>query len=119
MMRILTDQDVYKVTVDELMEWGHDVLTAKDMGLERSSDEILLNKAKEMKRLLVTRDKDFGSLVFLREELSTGVILLRITPKTVEDIHRELRRLFQEYSEYELKCLFCVVEPYRYRIRRL
>ncbi len=118
-MHILTDQDVYKVTIDELREWGHDVLTAKDLGLERASDEILLSKAKEMKRLLVTRDKDFGALVFLREELSTGVILLRITPKTVEDVHRELSRLFREHSEDVLKCLFCVVEPYRYRIRRL
>jgi len=118
-MRILTDQDVYKVTVDRLREWGHDVLTAKEIGLEKASDEVLLSKAREMRRLLMTRDKDFGALVFLRKELSTGVILLRVNPVTVEDVHLELCRLFHEHSGDELKHLFCVVEPHRYRIRRL
>jgi len=118
-MRILTDQDVYKVTVDKLREWGCDVVTVKEIGLERASDEEILIKAKEMGRVLVTRDKDFGALVFLRKELSTGVILLRITPVTVEDVHMNLRHLLQEHAEEELKHLFCVVEPYRYRIRHL
>jgi predicted nuclease of predicted toxin-antitoxin system len=34
----------------------------------------LLQKARVMKRLFVTRDKDFGALVFLKEEIATGVI---------------------------------------------
>ena len=119
MMRLLTDQDIYQVTVTQLMEWGHDVITAREIGMQRASDEDLLTKARELERLFITRDKDFGTLVFLREELSMGVILLRITPQTVEDIHRELLRLLDEHTEEELRHLFCVVEHYRHRIRRL
>ncbi|HIQ01044.1 MAG TPA: hypothetical protein EYH30_02765 [Anaerolineales bacterium] len=44
---------------------------------------------------------------------------LRITPTPVEGVHRELGRLVREYAEEQLRELFCVVEPNRYRIRRL
>jgi predicted nuclease of predicted toxin-antitoxin system len=118
-MRLLTDQDVYKITVEQLKKWGHDVITAKELGMQQAADRDLLKKTIETNRLLITRDKDFGALVFLEESLNTGVILLRVTPITVEDVHRELYRFFQEHTEEELKHLFCVVEPHRHRIRRL
>ncbi len=118
-MRFLIDQDVYQVTVDQLKQWGHDVTTARELGMHRASDERLLARAREAEWILVTRDKDFGALSFLKESLSTGVILLRLTPMTVEMVHRELGLLLNEQAEDELKSLFCVVEPHRYRIRHL
>jgi len=74
-MHILTDQDVYKITVDKLRKWGYDVVTAKDIGMHQAEDEDLLKTAKKAGRLLITRDKDFGALIFLREKASLGVIL--------------------------------------------
>ncbi|OGW40596.1 MAG: hypothetical protein A2Y97_05060 [Nitrospirae bacterium RBG_13_39_12] len=118
-MRLLIDQDVYRITIEQLRKWGHDVLTAKELGMQRAIDKDLLRKAIETNRLFITRDKDFGAIVFLEESFSTGVILLRITPVSIEDVHRELYRLFQEHAEDELKHLFCVVEPHRHRIRHL
>lgn len=87
--------------------------------MQRATDEDLLKKARETDRRLLTRDKDFGALVFLQKALSTGVIFLRVTPAMAGEVHQELRRLFQEHSERELHDLFCVVEPHRHRIRRL
>ena len=45
-MRFLVDQDVYKVTVEFLLKNGHDVLTAREIGMQRASDTELLRKAK-------------------------------------------------------------------------
>ena len=118
-MQFLADQDVYYITIEWLREEGHDVVTVKEVGMQGAADRDLLKRAREMDRLLLTRDKDFGALVFLEESESSGVILLRITPLTVDEIHQELRRLLEEQTEEELKKLFCVVEPGRYRIRRL
>ena len=118
-MKFLIDQDVYQVTIDKLIDWGHDVIRAADLGMQRASDEELLIKARELERIIVTRDKDFGTLTFLREELSAGIILLRVDPNTVEEIHKAINRLLIEHSEDELRKLFCVIEPHRYRIRRL
>lgn len=118
-MKILADQDIYRLTVEKLKQWGHDVITAKELGMHKSSDEDLLKAGKKTRRLLITRDKDFGSLIFLKTQESVGVILLRMGPKTIDKVHNELHRLFQEQNEEILKNSFCVVESKRYRIRRL
>lgn len=118
-MHFLIDQDVYQNTVGKLIDLGHDVITARQLGMQSASDRDLLRKAKETGRVFITRDKDFGALVFLEDALSKGVILLRIAPKIVEQVHDQLKRLLREHSESELQNLFCVVETNRYRIRRI
>lgn len=118
-MKLLTDHDVYKITVDFLRQHGHDVATAKDLGLHKAADKQLLEKAKITDRLFITRDKDFGMLVFLKEELCSGVIYLKITPSTINEVHDKLQKILEKYTEKYLKATFCVVEPHRYRIRRV
>ena len=51
-MRLLADQDIYKITIDHLREWGHDLLTAKELGLQQVPDEDLLRRAQKEDRLL-------------------------------------------------------------------
>jgi predicted nuclease of predicted toxin-antitoxin system len=50
--------------MDHLREWGHDLLTAKELGLQQASDEDLLKRAQGENRLLITRDKGFGGVGF-------------------------------------------------------
>ena len=118
-MRFLTDQDVYRGTVEKLRAWGHDVITAKEMGLQRAPDEELLKAAGRTTRLLVTRDKDFGALVFLKKSYPAGVVFLRMSPSTAEDVHKELLQLLGEHDEAQLQHCFSVVERNRYRLRRI
>ena len=118
-MKFLADQDVFHITIEWLRKKGHDVVTAKKLGMDRAADEELLLKAKEMDRLFLTRDKDFGALVFLKSEASPGVVLLRVSPVVLYAVHQELERIFAEHKKEELKGLFCVVEHHRYRIRHL
>jgi predicted nuclease of predicted toxin-antitoxin system len=119
MMNFLIDQDVYYLTIQHLKKLGFDIVTTRDLNLQRASDERILKKAKELKRILITRDKDFGALTFLRGEVSTGVILLKITPLTLDEVHLELERVLKEHSFKELRNRFCVIEPHRHRIRKL
>lgn len=118
-MRLLIDQDVYHFTILWLRQEGHNVVTAKELGMHRVEDEALLQKALELDRLFLTRDKDFGALVFLKAASSKGVIFLRITPSDFEDAHQQLQRLLREHTEEYLKQCYCVVEPHRYRLRSL
>lgn len=118
-MRLLIDQDVYQITIDWLRGRGHDVVTAKELGMQRAADEELLKRAKEMDRLFLTRDKDFGAWVFLRSQETAGVILLRVRPANLSAVHKELERLFKEHREEELGRSFSVVESHQHRIRRL
>lgn len=117
-MKFLLDQDVYATTARFLKDLGHDVVTAADIGHSQAGDSELLSIAQEQGRMFVTRDRDFGELVFVRS-LGAGVIYLRILPSTLRVGHRELETVLISYSEDELKRAFIVVEPGRHRFRRL
>ncbi len=118
-MRFLLDQDVYELTARVLAQQaGGDVVRVRELGLSRADDVTLLRTAREQERVLVTRDRDFGYLVFV-EAVQWGVIYLRMTPATVEAVHAELERLLREQPFERLTKTFAVVEPGRYRIRSL
>ncbi len=118
-MRLLVDQDVYQITVAWLRSEGHDVVSVQELNMHRAADEQVFQTAKGTSRLLVTRDKGFGALAFLRAGESPGIMLLRGTPAEIDEVHQELRRVFNEHAETELSRVFCVVEPRRHRVRRL
>ena len=117
-MKFLLDQDVYAITARFLAALGHDVIRAAEVGLSRASDEDILREAQTRERLLVTRDRDFGNLVYVRG-LGAGVLYLRILPSTTNSVHHELERVLSSYSHEELSKAFVVVEPGRHRFRRL
>jgi predicted nuclease of predicted toxin-antitoxin system len=117
-MKFLLDQDVYASTARLLNGLGHDVVPVAQIGLSQADDSELLRIAQEQNRILVTRDRDFGGLVFV-ENLGAGVIYLRILPSTQNAVHNELERVLKSYSEGELMMAFVVIEPGRHRFRKL
>ena len=72
-MKFLLDQDVYAVTARFLVVSGHDVVLASEIGMSAASDEELLKKAQEQERIFITRDRDFGHLVFVKS-FGAGVL---------------------------------------------
>ena len=117
-MKFLLDQDVYAITLRFLKGLGHDVIPVAQMGLAQASDLDLLKVAQEQDRIFVTRDRDFGELVFV-QGWQAGIIYLRLLPSTQTVVHEELERVLQSYSEDELKRAFVVVEPGRHRFRKM
>jgi predicted nuclease of predicted toxin-antitoxin system len=117
-MKFLTDQDVYATTVRLLAGLGHDTVTVSQLGLAQADDIDLLQLAHQQGRVFVTRDRDFGGLVFV-QGVGPGVLYLRILPSTENAVHTELERILGTYSELELQESFVVVEPGRHRIRKL
>lgn len=116
-MKFLLDQDVYAVTARFLRELGHDVLTVAEIGLHQAEDEALLLFAQQQQRILVTRDRDYGQLVFVRR-LGAGVLYLRMLPATKDAVHGQLDKVIRRFKAEELAKAFLVIEPAGYRIRR-
>ncbi len=117
-MRFLLDQDVYATTARLLSGLGHDVIPVAQIGLAQADDEDLLRTAQDQNRLFVTRDRDFGGLVFVNA-LGSGVLYLRVLPSTQNSVHQELERVLNSYSEQELRTAFVVVEAGGHRFRRV
>jgi len=59
-MRILVDENIPLMTVERLRESGHDVFDIRGTTGEGMSDELLLSKAWQEKRLLITTDRGFA-----------------------------------------------------------
>lgn len=87
-MRFLLDQDVYAVTGRFLTGLGHDVVHAGSIGLAGAGDEELLRIGQQQNRLLVTRDRDFGNLDFVRQ-IGSGVLYLRMLPSQISAVHSQ------------------------------
>jgi predicted nuclease of predicted toxin-antitoxin system len=117
-MKFLLDQDVYAATARFLGDLGHDVVPVAQIGLSQADDEDLLRTAQEQGRIFVTRDRDYGGLVFVKA-LGAGVLYLRMLPSTQNLVHDELERVLKTYSEEELMKAFVVIEPDGHRFRRL
>lgn len=117
-MKFLLDQDVYAITAHFLGSLGHDVALAAELGLSRADDKVLLDKAHELERIFVTRDRDYGNLVFV-QGAGAGVIYLRMLPSTIGEVHAELKKALSEYPAGELAKAFVVVETKGHRIRRV
>jgi predicted nuclease of predicted toxin-antitoxin system len=117
-MRLLLDHDVYAVTARFLSDLGHDVLPVGQIGLAVAEDREILRVAQEQSRILVTRDRDFGNLVFV-QALGAGVLYLRILPSRLNVVHAELENVLKTYSGEELARAFVVIEAGGHRIRRL
>ena len=97
-MKFFLDQDVYEITYRFLLENYFDVLRAKELGRETASDIEILQAALKKDRILITRDKDFGSLIFFIKLKCPGVILIRSEPKYINETHKILMELLSNYQ---------------------
>lgn len=66
-MNLLIDESVDRQVVEKLRLEGHDVVYVSDLD-PGISDDVVLSTANKMRALLVTADKDFGELVFRRQD---------------------------------------------------
>lgn len=117
-MTFLADQDVYLVTVEFLRKLGHDVITASDLGLSQASDTELLKRAQADGRIMVTRDRDYGNLVFV-QSVRSGVIYMRVPIGTIDAGHQTLERVLASHTFAELMASFVVIDSNGYRLRRI
>jgi len=116
-MRFLADESCDFAVVRCLRQAGHDVSSIVE-SYSGSEDEFVIKLAKKEKRILLTEDKDFGHLVFVRNIPSTGVILLRFSPEERDNIGRKIVD-FIKLEGKKLKGSFIVIQPNSVRIRRL
>ena len=114
-MRFLLDVCAASRTLHEsLIGLGHDVLSARD-GYSRASDETLLALAFEERRVLVTEDKDFGELVYLRRRPHPCIVRL-VGLRAAEKVDA-MRDLIERHDDAMREGAVIVVTGSRVRIR--
>ena len=94
---------------------GHDVLSALEKN-PRATDEELLALAMEERRILVTEDKDFAELVFVRRLPHPCIV--RFVEMPVAEKVSAMRELIEQHAEAMSEGSLIVVTQHRVRIRQ-
>ncbi len=74
---LLTDENIDPSIVGHLRKLGFDVFDIVENGLAGSDDETILDLANQQKRVVVTHDSAFGTLVIASGKPFAGIIYLK------------------------------------------
>ena len=77
-MRLLLDQGLARSAVSAPRGFGHDAIHAGDAGLSAATDESILDFAIADRRVIVTLDADFHSILARRGASAPSVIRIRL-----------------------------------------
>ncbi|MFK7925783.1 MAG: DUF5615 family PIN-like protein [Bacteroidia bacterium] len=114
-MKFVADEGVDAPIVKHLRQNNHDVFYIAESERGISDDEVLEIANKES-RVLITRDKDFGELVYRMNRLHSGVVLIRLEGLKPQEKAIIVHKVIDKYQE-ELATAFTVIQPNLVRIR--
>lgn len=95
-MKILVDENIPLMTVNELRHRGHDVLDFRGTEKEGLPDSKLWTIAQQENRLLITTDKGFAQY---RQSENTGVLIIRLRQPNRHKIHQKVMQAIDHFSE--------------------
>jgi predicted nuclease of predicted toxin-antitoxin system len=119
-MRFLIDNALSPVVAEGLRRSGHDATHVRDHGLAAAEDSLIFDYAFRERRVIVSADTDFGTLLALREAPLPSVILFRgATPKKPDLQTQLLLANLDEIATMLERGAIVVIEPQRMRVRML
>jgi len=116
-MNFVADEGVDQQIVMALREKGYNVLYIDEL-TDGATDDLVLQLANEQSRILMTRDKDFGELVYRDKKVHSGIILNRLYTLKSDKKAELVTKIIEEFGE-ELIGSFTVIQPGKIRIRKL
>ncbi len=105
--------------VDWLRETGHDAVHLHDEGLDRLSDEKILEKTRREQRVVLTHDLDFGDLMALSQREGPSVIIFRLQDMRPITVQIYLVEILNHHSDVLEQGIVASVSERRIRVRHL
>jgi predicted nuclease of predicted toxin-antitoxin system len=117
-VHFVADENLDWPIIDQLRKDGHTVVAVVELA-PGVSDPDVLGIANRQNAVLITADKDFGELVYRQQQLSTGVILVRLVGVAPQKKAQLVANAIAQLSS-SLVGAFTVVTPtsVRHRPRR-
>lgn len=117
-MKLLANENIPMGMVRRLREMGHDVLAVGETS-PGIADAVVLELACRQQRTLLTFDRDYGELIYLKRlPVPMGVIYLRFAPASPEDAVRQVAVLLADEGK-QVQGYFVVMDRDSYRRRPL
>ena len=118
-MRFLVDECLFRQIVEQLQAAGHDVTWVRQEcpGLD---DEAVLAKAVREDRILVSEDRDFGTLTIRFEKPAIGIVIVAVSEfaASLERLAEHVTKVISTIGD-GCKGTLTTIEPGRVRQRDL
>jgi predicted nuclease of predicted toxin-antitoxin system len=119
-MRFLVDNALSPLLAERLREAGHDVVHVRDYGIQHADDATIFRYALAERRILISADTDFGTLLATWQSKGPSVILFRhITRRHPDSQAVLLLNNLPALQEHLEQGAIVVIEETRVRIRPL
>ena len=117
MPTLLLDHCVWRPTLETLRQAGFACVTLRQLGHASAKNGEVLGLATTRRNILLTRDADFADVSRYPLGRHGGIIYLRITPRTMTEVHRTLLTALRRIPAARLRGSILIVEPAAYRLR--
>ena len=108
---------------DSVAKWltsiGHDAMHLNDENLYQLEDGLILAKAINERRIIITADMDFGQLLAFNRSETASVIQFRTSDFTPGNVKAKLQLLFDKFVNQLDEHFIITVEDNRMRFRKL
>ena len=118
-MRFLLDMGISQSVALWLKSQGHDAVHLNDENLYALEDKLILEKAINEERIILTTDMDFSQILALNNSIQAAVIQFRTSVFTPINIRIKLELVFHDFSDQLEGDFILTVEDSRIRFRKL
>jgi predicted nuclease of predicted toxin-antitoxin system len=118
-VKFLVDMPLSRDLAAWLRDRGHDALHAVELNLAAVADVVILARAKQENRTVVTADLDYPRLLALAQERESSLILFRDGNWSEAAIIGRMEEVMQRITAADLARSIIVVDRSRIRMRRL
>jgi len=115
-MRFITDENIARAVIQMLRNLGHDVKDIVESGLTGLEDDDIIRMGLDEGRIIITHDKDFGSILSYPLKEHSGVILIRLRVPTPNNTKQAVSRVLATVPAERMQGRVVVVEDWRIRI---
>ena|SRR6185295_18532576 len=95
-MRFLADAGLSPVTVDFLVQLGHEAVHVRMLGMQRAADAEIVARARAESRVVLTFDLDFGDVLALGVLDKPSVIVFRLADERPASVNQRLAAILKE-----------------------
>lgn len=97
-MRFLLDMGISPKTTEHLRSLGYDAVHLRDEQLDRLPDPLIVEKALDEGRIILTHDLGFGDLLAASRARLPSVVIFRLKNMRPEHVHKYLDEVLKQYD---------------------
>lgn len=118
-MKFLADMGVSQTVIMLLQKLNYDAIHLREQKLQRLPDNLIIVKAKDENRVILTFDLDFGDLLAFTGDSLPSVIIFRLEKANPSYVMSKLKPVLAKCQNDLEEGAIIVIKDHDYRVRKL